>query len=614
MEFVNCVVFIKETGDAKEFTEDNAITNPADRPWHFYGIGNLGDSKKTDNTRVNVEGDPYEFCIEISDNGLKNSGFNTGVFYISEASKNRSKPNEGYRLDTLQSNIANLNNELITLQQSEQTNEILRQIATVQAEIARLTACIPEARGLTATTLHVCTDGEYTTNGSTYNININSPSTTTLYLIKENTYYRRFMYASNWFEVGEPITFERTSVGCKYPISHAEWETASNTYYSALYDLTSGKGWDKSFEFRYDITTKDGETVARNDIEAAMNNFHQLANKKAFADMYSWIVTSTNEDFHNHLDNWFIEKSPLYWYLFTERYTMIDSRAKNTFYHYGKVYISTAEYNGEVVSALTTAAENPHAYAIAHNIEDDTDNNVDQDTIATQEIQFKLSAANFIYENRDTFIKLDSQAAINDGYRFDLWDYDDDTALGINNNGQMVFSAGLEDIDKDVSGWIYNEAESVIWRRIRENMYDKLGALYVQLKGACFNAENLIQEFDNLQAQFPEELWRLDFERKYFRPFKDSGETTYLSSMANGRKKYHPFISSGETTYLNDMANGRKKYQRRQFERNMAIYINSKYQRNGSYDENDIISFRPQFTWTAGRDTTIIIKHVIHDI
>jgi hypothetical protein len=135
----------------------------------------------------------------------------------------------------------------------------------------------------------------------------------------------------------------------------------------------------------------------------------------------------------------------------------------------------------------------------------------------------------------------------------------------------MVFSAGLEDIDKDISGWIYNEAESVIWRRIRENSYDDLGALYVQCKGQCFNAENLIQEFDTLQAQFPEELWRMDFVRKYYRPF----------------------IDKNETTYLNDMANGRKRYQRRQFERNMAIYINSKYQRNGSYDPTDIISFRP---------------------
>jgi hypothetical protein len=259
----------------------------------------------------------------------------------------------------------------------------------------------------------VCENGEYTANGTGYAFNLGTPDATTLYLVPivtdAFTYYRRFMYdASTWKEIGEPITFTRTSYGIKYPVSTAEWNCSLNDYHKSLYDLTSGKGWDKSFEFRYDITTKDGETVARNDIEAAMNSFHQLANKKAFADMYSWIVTSTNEDFHDHLDNWFIEKSPLYWYLFTERYTMIDSRAKNTFYHYGKVYISTAEYNGEVVSALTAAAENPHTYAIAHNIEDDTDNNVDQDTIAAQEIQFKLSAANFIYENRDTFIKNDS--------------------------------------------------------------------------------------------------------------------------------------------------------------------------------------------------------------
>ena len=85
-----------------------------------------------------------------------------------------------------------------------------------------------------------------------------------------------------------------------------------------------------------------------------------------------------------------------------------------------------------------------------------------------------------------------ADAEHNNGYRFDLWDYDDDTALGINNNGQMVFTAGLEDIDKDITGWIYNEAESVIWRRIRENTYEDLGALYVNLKEQCFNAENLI--------------------------------------------------------------------------------------------------------------------------
>ena len=535
MEFFNCVIFIKETGTASEFTSDNSIL-AEDRPWHFYGIGNIGDSKKTDSTRVNIPGDPNEFAIEISDNGLKLSGFCSGVFYISEQSKTRSQTSRGQ---------VNGNADL--------------------------------SEAFTAQTIHVCESNEYSVNNNTYSFTI-TPDTTVMYLVPivgENfTYYRRFMYiSSSWTEVGEPITFDRTSYGIKYPISQAEWNNELNTYYNALYDTDSGKGWDKSFEFRYDLTTKDGETVARNDTEAALNAQRQKANKLRFADLYSWIVTTSNSDFKNHLDDWFIKESPLYWYLFTERYTMIDSRAKNTFYHCGKVYITEDEATGTNISTLEAALNTALA---------------GDDQIAIENAQTAYNVAVFMHEHADCFI-IDNTLADqyhNNGYRFDLWDYDNDTALGINNNGQMVFSAGLEDIDKDVSGWIYNEAESVIWRRIRENMYAELGALYVQLKGQCFNAENLIQEFDNMQNQFPEELWRLDFERKYYRPF----------------------IELGETTYLNDMANGRKRYQRRQFERNMAIYINSKYQRNGSYNENDIISFRPQFTWTEGRDTRIIIK------
>ena len=283
--------------------------------------------------------------------------------------------------------------------------------------------------------------------------------------------------------------------------------------------------------------------------------------------------------------NWFIDNSLPYWYLFTERYTMIDSRAKNTFYHYGKIYITEDEASGAKVTELTNI-KNSHLEEYIENNHIQAYKTATAQQIANAELEYQIATATFLHENAQYFEVNNDKAAINNGYRFEMWGYDMDTALGINNNGQMVFSAGVEDIDKDASGWIYNEAESVIWRRVRENMYNQLAALYINLKGDCFNAENLIEEFDRLQAQFPEELWRADFERKYYRPFRDLNETTYL----------------------NDMANGRKKYQRRQFERNMAIYINSKYQRNGSYLENDLISFRPQFTWTAGRDTRIIIK------
>jgi hypothetical protein len=262
--------------------------------------------------------------------------------------------------------------------------------------------------------------------------------------------------------------------------------------------------------------------------------------------MYEWVVTAPvhgDDSFTNRLRDWFIEDSPLYWYLFTERYTMIDSRAKNTFYHYGKVYVSAEEIDGNTVEECTRVAA---LKAILDTAKEGTDQ------IAIINAQTAYDTAKFIWENKDCFISPSSNkyyttvingitkgaAEINNGYRFDLWDYDNDTALGINNNGQMVFDAGLEDIDRTANAWVYNEATNVFWRRIRNEMQSKLRAIYTSRKDECFNAENLITEFDEWQAQFPENLWRMDFERKYYRPYLEGNNMRYLRDMANGRKKY----------------------------------------------------------------------------
>ena len=241
MEFVNCVVFIKESNP--DLTTHREFQ---DTDWHYYALGNIGDSKKTDVTRAYDPDDMNEFCVEISDNTLANSIFQTGV-------KNA--------------------------------------------------------------------DGSM-----------------------------------------------------KYPITKAEW-VAGNEAYDALYN-----DWDGSYEFRYDCCgdSKDGEAISTDEAKEQI----RTQNKQIWRDFYEFVITSSDSEFVSNLKNWFIVDSALYWYLFTTRYTMIDNRAKNSFWHYAKHYISTSE-------AATLGDK-----AAYYTIDDDA-------------------------------------AAINNGYRFDLWDYDNDRNLSL---------------------------------------------------------------------------------------------------------------------------------------------------------------------------------------
>ena len=200
MEFYNCVVFIRETSTDLSNTPHREFN---DTDWHFYAIGNVGDSKKTDDTRVNNKRDPKEHIIEISDADKPMSAFPTGK--------------EG--------NV-------------------------------------------------VCPVGEWREGNSAYDI----------------LHSTEYVYDEE-----------------------GEFESFGGTTYEFRYEMK-------------DITEEQRE-----------------ANINAWRDLYKFIVTSTDEEFYANLKNYFVVDSALYYYLFTERYTMVDNRAKNSFWHYGKVYISETE-------------------------------------------------------------------------------------------------------------------------------------------------------------------------------------------------------------------------------------------------------------------------------
>jgi hypothetical protein len=88
----------------------------------------------------------------------------------------------------------------------------------------------------------------------------------------------------------------------------------------------------------------------------------------------------------------------------------------------------------------------------------------------------------------------------------------------------------------------------------------------------AWSSTSLIDQWDNSQAQFPEELWRLDYERKYYR--------TYLGLSIDNS------ISQGvDKTFLIGKFFGRKKYARRAFEINQEIYFATKYFGNKALED-----------------------------
>lgn len=147
------------------------------------------------------------------------------------------------------------------------------------------------------------------------------------------------------------------------------------------------------------------------------------------------------------------------------------------------------------------------------------------------------------------------------------------TALGLNNYGKQVYRYGLEDTDVDEKDEeVFRESDSTFFCRIRDLFRDELKAMYNTLESKnAWHSESFINKADEWQSEFPEELWRVDIERKYVR--------TYNSSFINGK---------GDAQFLVNMANGKMKYHRRQWERSQEKYMASKYQSSVASSDNSV--------------------------
>ena len=466
MEFYNCVVFIQETGSDKvEFSDDN---------WHFYGIGNIGDSKKTDSSRASDPDDPNEFCVEIMDWNRALSSFPENTI-----------------VKAAMYGDAFFKDEYLTKKALyEKVNGEYVQVPT-------------DLKFKSSQYYFELVDGKYIVATSNKNLDPTTP---------EDVVYTYYEYVGGNFEVSKDEQIDLTKA---YYIDILEYDDFSEDY---------------TYGFRYLNDDEDLEQIAN--AKAKWIEFYRFVTRDLTTDGIEdpQKIAAWKEDF----SKWCIEDAAFFFYIYTLRYTMVDNRAKNTFWHYGKV--ATTNENGELVYA--------------------TDENGD-----------------FIY-------------------KFDFWDYDNDTALGIDNAGKLEMDYGVEDDDKDLaagdsedsSPTYFRAANSTFFQRIIKYFANELPSKYAEYESAMsvvFDSEHLIQEFDTWQSQFPEELWRLDYERKYKRPYVNGSGENWDNALA---------WATASTRYLTDMMNGKKKYQRRQFERNQDFYMSSKFR--GAKNANDMITLR----------------------
>ena len=109
--------------------------------------------------------------------------------------------------------------------------------------------------------------------------------------------------------------------------------------------------------------------------------------------------------------------------------------------------------------------------------------------------------------------------------------YDMDTALGINNEGELVFSYNLEDTDIVDGADVFNGQQSVLWNNIRDAFGDEIATMYRTLRNSgALSYDKVEAAFEEHQSKWPENLVNEDEDFKYIQPYVEDG-TDYLGML-----------------------------------------------------------------------------------
>ena len=161
----------------------------------------------------------------------------------------------------------------------------------------------------------------------------------------------------------------------------------------------------------------------------------------------------------------------------------------------------------------------------------------------------------FYYLFTEFFLMIDSRGknmhfATFDGVHWLILPYDMDTALGIDNDGKLVFDYWLEDTDSVQGDKVYNAQNSVLWCNVRDAFGTELKQMYaaIRSKPNLFDYDHISQRFTDHQKAWPMRMWNEDMFNKYLKPFIDDG-TDRLNMLQGDKSSQRAWWLSGAFKY-----------------------------------------------------------------
>lgn len=173
-----------------------------------------------------------------------------------------------------------------------------------------------------------------------------------------------------------------------------------------------------------------------------------------------------------------------------------------------------------------------------------------------------VDAMLFNYIFTEAFLMVDNRAKNAFPTRYDadgkwlILPYDYDTAIGINNEGELKFGYELEDTDQINGNNVFNGQDSVLYVNMRLAFADEIMEMYKTLRtGDIFSYEEIERRFEEHQSVWGEAVFNEDARFKYIDPLVNEGNKTYLPMLQGSKAEQRKWWLYNRFRYLDSKYN-----------------------------------------------------------